>query len=163
MKITKAWLKEWSACSEGVEWFAGQKETDGLAVCKKLLTEKHWDWANWLIARILGRKGRIRYAVYAAEQVINIYEEKYPDDKRPRNALESAKKVLENDSEENRAASFADSDAANAASSAASSSVFAAHAVASASSAANAASAAKKQEMQLKLLEFGIKLLEVEK
>ena len=112
MKITKAWLKEWSACAEGADWFLAQAETDGLKVCKKLLTEKHLDWANWLVVRMLSRKDRIRYAVYAAEQVIGIYEAKYPDDKRPRKAIEAAKACIENDTEENRDAAFAAWDAA---------------------------------------------------
>jgi hypothetical protein len=39
MKLTKKWLEEKTACAEGIVWFAAQKETDGLAVVKKLISE----------------------------------------------------------------------------------------------------------------------------
>ena len=41
----------------------------------------------------------VRLAIFAAEQVIGIFEKKYPNDKRPREAIEAAKKYLENPSE----------------------------------------------------------------
>jgi len=52
VKITKEWLKERSACSEGVEWFLAQKETDAVKVLKKLIDEDKWIWANWTICRV---------------------------------------------------------------------------------------------------------------
>ena len=56
----------------------------------------------------------VSLAIYAAELVLDIYEKKYPDDKRPRKAIEAAKKVLKNDNEENRAAAEAAAGAAGA-------------------------------------------------
>ncbi len=38
----------------------------------------------------------VKLAIYAAEQVISIYEKEYPDDKRPRRAIQAAKKYLKN-------------------------------------------------------------------
>ena len=139
MKMTNGWLKEIGACREGVEWFNNQKETDGTKVIKKLIKEDRIDWANWTICRVFSKKQKIQYAVYAAEQVIDIFEKKYPDDKRPRKAIEAAKKCIENDTEENRSA---------------------AESAASAESAArSAASAAERKKMQLKILKYGIELL----
>jgi hypothetical protein len=58
----------------------------------------------------------VALAVYAAELVIGEYEKKYPDDKRPRQAIEAAKAWLENPTEENRqAAAYAASSASYAA------------------------------------------------
>ena len=94
MDITKEWLVEKSACSEGVRWFLEQKETDAIKVIKKLVEEDHWNWANWTICRIFNYKQRVQYAVFAAEQVIQIYEKKYSDNKKPREAIEAAKKCL---------------------------------------------------------------------
>ena len=113
MKVTKKWLNRQSACSEGVKWFLSQKETDGVKVVKKLIKVKQLDWANWLIVRLMDYKQRIQYAVFAAEQVIELYEKEYPDDKRPREAIEAAKKCIKNPSVENKNA------AANAATNAA--------------------------------------------
>ena len=42
----------------------------------KKLAEYRFDWANWLIARIMNKKQKVSYAVFAAEQVIDIYEKR---------------------------------------------------------------------------------------
>ena len=104
MKITKEWLKEKSACGEGLEWFKDQKKDDGLTVLEALISDDKLDWANWLIVRIMSRPQYLAYAIFAAEQVIHIYEKKYPDDDRPRKAIEAAKAVLTNDTKETRVA-----------------------------------------------------------
>lgn len=49
MRINKKWLIKNNACEKGCEWFLAQAETDGVAVVKKLMTEKHFGWANWTI------------------------------------------------------------------------------------------------------------------
>ncbi len=69
-------------------------------------------------------KANILYAIYSAEAVLPIYENKYPNDNRPRLAIEAAKTVLKYPTEENKAkaraawaawAAWAAADAANAA------------------------------------------------
>jgi hypothetical protein len=60
-------------------------------------------------------KQNIEIAIFCAEQVIHIYEASYPDDNRPRAAIEAAKAVLANDTEENRKAARSAADAADAA------------------------------------------------
>lgn len=102
--ITTDWLKNRGACSEGMEWFSMQSVTDGCAVVKNLISAGKIEWANWLITRMLDRKCRIRYAVFAAEQVLDIFEKQYHDNKRPKIAIESARLVLKNDTPETRAA-----------------------------------------------------------
>jgi len=136
MKITNEWLQEKTACVEGVEWWKGCGETNGKKVVEKLVGADKLDWANWLIVRIMDRPQVIRYSIFAAEQVIDTYEKKYPDDKRPRLAIEATKKVLEADTEENRSA--ADS---------------------AARSAAYSADSAAFQKMQNKILKYGLGLL----
>ena len=156
--IDAAWLREHGACSGGREWFSGQSETEGLAVIKKLMAENHLDWANWTIARILNREQKIQYAVFAAEQVLALYEAKYPGDDRPRRAIEAAKRCIEDKSA--RAADAADAaDASYAATDAATDASYAADAAAYASARASARAA----EMKTKILEYGIGLLRIEK
>lgn len=58
-------------------------------------------WKKWT------KKDSIALAIYAAELVIDIYEKKYPDDNRPRKAIDAAKKVLKRDTAKNRAAASA--------------------------------------------------------
>jgi hypothetical protein len=62
------------------------------------------------------RKQCIEIAVFSAEQVLGEYESRYPNDKRPRDAINAAKAVLKDDTEENRrAANAAANDAVDAA------------------------------------------------
>ena len=117
MKITKRWLEDKGTCPDGIAWFTAQTETDGGAIVRKLMAEypkngNGLTWANWLIVRILPRKKMIRYAIFAAEQVIEIFEAEYPDDKRPREAIEAAKAVLKRNTAKNRAAAYAAAEAA---------------------------------------------------
>jgi len=59
---------------------------------------KRWRWT---------KKMSVSLAIYAAELVLPIFEKKYPDDKRPRKAIEAAKRVLKADTIKNRAAARA--------------------------------------------------------
>ena len=144
MKITKGWLKEQGACSNGFAWFIKQKETDGVKVVKKLIKENQLDWANWTIVRLMTHKQQVQYAVFAADQVIEIFEKRYPEDKRPRKAIEAAKECLRTHSE---------AAAANAAD--------AARAAAADNAAANAAAyaAADAAELKTKIIKYGMQLI----
>ena len=93
------WLEEESACKDGQAWFVKNKQEgkEAVKVFEKLIRVKQLSWANWGIVRVMTRPQYIAYAIFAAEQVINIYEKKYPNNKRPREAIEAAKAVLQND------------------------------------------------------------------
>jgi len=111
-EITLDWLREKNACVDGYNYCAEVKITDPIALINRLIDDEYHSWANWLIVKIMDRKQRIAYATYAAEIVLPIFEKKYPDDLRPRKAIEAAKKCLECDSDENRLlAYYADADA----------------------------------------------------
>jgi hypothetical protein len=144
MQTTLEKLKELNACQNSIiEWENKKiKSIDHADLFKKLMTkpyqimvnetkEDKLSWANWLIVKLLTKIDRVRYAVFAAEQVINIFEKKYPDDKRLRQAIEAAKKYIENPTKENAAAAAAD-----------------------------AAYAAAAYAMKIKILKHGLSLLE---
>jgi len=99
--ITLKWLQSQGACKESLE--AWQKETDHntFATLNRLVV-KNPEWGSWLICRLMNKKQAVQYAIFAAEQVIDIYEGKYPD-KRPRNAIEAAKAYLKNPSKKTKA------------------------------------------------------------
>ena len=61
------------------------------------------------------KRDSVELAIFAAEKVLKIYEDKYPNDDRPRKAIESAKEWLKNPTEENRIAAEAAAEAARAA------------------------------------------------
>jgi hypothetical protein len=167
--ITVKWLKKQKACLEGIQWFKKQNETDAVVVLKKLLAEKQLSWANWTVARLLEHNQQVQYAIFAAEQVIGIFEKKHPNDKRPRQAIEAAKRCIENPNEENKKAAYAAAYAAyatnvayaaDAAANAADAAADAAYAAADAAYAAYAAADAATYAIKIKIIEYGIKLLE---
>ncbi len=58
------------------------------------------------------KKDSVALAIFSAELVIDNFERVYPEDKRPREAIEAAKKWLKNPTEENRFAARAAAGAA---------------------------------------------------
>jgi hypothetical protein len=178
MNITKEWLQEKLACSAGVKWFLSQKESNAFKVIEKLISEDKLDWANWTIVRVMNYKQYVGYAVHAAEQTIAIYEKEFPDDDRPRKAIEAAKRCIENPRDENKKSAASDAYAASAAYAAAAdyadyAASYAAYAASAAAYAAAAdyadyaasadyaayAAAAAKKEMKIKILRYGLQLL----
>src|SRR3990167_6894566 len=163
MKLTTRFLNSKGACKEGLEWFKAQKETNIIKVLRKLALENHWPWASWLIVRVMTRPQYLAYAIFAAEQVIEIFEKKYPKDKRPRKAIEAAKAFLKNDTHKNRVAAGAAAGAAADAAADAYSDADAADAYSDAD-AADAADAAydAAAALRTKILEYGISLIKTE-
>jgi len=177
-KVTTKFLENNNACSGGFRWW--DANCKGLSTEDQLLKLVNYraDWANWLMSRLLNRKDKIRYAVFAAELVINIYEKEHPNNKAPRKAIEAAKEVIKRDTQSNRnnaayaayaaayaayaadAAADAAAYAAYAADAAADAAAYAAYAAYAADAAADAADAADvKKEIQLKIINYGITLL----
>lgn len=91
------------------------------------------------------KEDSVALAIYAAELVIGIYEERYPNDLRPRSAIEAAKAYLAEPTEEKRAAADAACAAAGAAD--------ATDAACAASHAAYAAYAALRKKLELWMTE----------
>jgi hypothetical protein len=117
--VTKALLKKIAACDDGTKYavksLLGKSYSDAIRQC---IADDQLQWANWGIVRVMDETERVKYAIYAAKQVLKIFEDKYKDDKRPREAIESAERWTRNPSEKNRNAAYATyaaSDAANAA------------------------------------------------
>ena len=106
-----------------------------------------------MIQKSVNQKQAIRVAIFSAELVIDIYEKKYPEDKRPRQAIEAAKAYLKKPNEVNNAA-------ANRAANAAANAAYAAYAAANAAyAAANAANAADLKETRIKILNYFVEVM----
>lgn len=163
-KCTK-WIIEWCPCGAAVKWW-DWSELHPIRLIEKLIAADKLDWANWAMARLLGKRDRIRYAIYAAEKVLAIHEQKYPTDDRPRKAIEAAKNYLESPTEKNRAAVFAEGvvgGVGGAFAFAAAAAAYAADADAAADAAETAAAYADRKQMKIDILRYGIKLLEAAK
>ena len=140
--ITVEWLQSKGACEESIKAWHGETDHDTFATLNRLVV-KNPEWGHWLICRIMNKNQSVQYAIFAAEQVIDIYEGKYPNDKRPRNAIEAAKAYVQNPSKKTKAYAAADAAyaayAAYAAAYAADAAAYAAYAAAAAAYAAYAA------------------------
>jgi len=97
-EITPRWLKAKGACLQesdpGVQWYQKQGDHSPVVLLAQLRAENHLDWANWLLVRLMARDQCVAYAVFAARQVLYIYEHAYPEDMRPRRAIEAAEACL---------------------------------------------------------------------
>jgi hypothetical protein len=117
--ITLKWLEKQDACGESVaEWKRrGMKSISCVDLAKLLLKDDSLkdglDWCNWLVTKNMTYSQIVRYVVYAAEQVIDIWEKKYPGEDTPREAIRAAKRCLKNSTKKNKdAAADAAADAA---------------------------------------------------
>jgi hypothetical protein len=135
--ITDEWLAIYEPCKKALDWWDGERDAE--KVLCKLISEEKYDWANWLIVRLMTREQCLRYAIYSVERCLPVYEAQYPGDNRVRMAVEAARIVLLSDTIENRDA--------------------AAHA---AFAAAYAAYAAAHDKTYTKILEYGLTLIEKE-
>ncbi len=97
-RITIEFLNDINACPESIDWFKSlpSKSYTVKYLIRLLFKANHFDWINWGLTHLMNKKQNVMYAVFAVEQVIKIYEEKYPDDDRPRNAIEAVKIYLNN-------------------------------------------------------------------
>lgn len=94
MNLTVKQLESLKACSNGIAWFKNQKKRKLGSVVKALLEDNHFDYARWLLSRLMTHPQKVQWTVYSAEQVVEIFEKKYPNDLRPRGAIQAAKDFL---------------------------------------------------------------------
>lgn len=77
-----------------VEYEGKTKSDHDKLVCQKM---------RIVDARLWKKEDSVELAIFSAEQVIDIYEKEYPEDRRPRKAIEAAKKWLKNPTDRNAA------------------------------------------------------------
>jgi hypothetical protein len=136
--ITLDKLESLNACAPAITWLKNQHTTDIFELYELLKKTENLEWGTWIGTRLMTRSQKIKFAIFADEQVLHIFENKYPNDKRPRLAIDAARAYLDDPTLENKnAAAYA--------------------AYAAAADAADAADAKKK--MQIKILDYGLKLI----
>ena len=178
-EITLEWMKKVSACSEACEALELSGLSDPFEVLDRAIEIDRFDWANWMIVRLMNKKQRVQYAIFSAELVIGIFEKAVPEDDRPRKAIEAAKDYLEKPSEETKEATcdaassaydaaYAALDAASSVYAAYASSVYAAYAAyaatddaldAASDAASSAAYAVADPTLKEQIIEYGKLLL----
>ena len=93
-----------------VEVRGESKKEDDKQAWTEMRIKKAYKWT---------KEESVKLAVFAAELVIDIYQKQYPNDDRPKKAIEAAKEYISDPSEKNRAAARAARAAAYAADAAA--------------------------------------------
>lgn len=84
-------LKKLGACHEAVDWTKGKTLAEAWQQCDRA------DWMLWLCGRMAGQEGWptrpqiVLVACSLAEKVLPLFEKKYPNDSRPRKAIEAAR------------------------------------------------------------------------
>lgn len=110
MKLFLKILQKLGACSEGVKWYQDNGQPKTVELTAKILlasdNNNKLAWTNWLVSQMLTREDKIRYVIFAVEQVVDVYEKIYSEDKRPRHAINAAKAVLKNNNEKTRSAAW---------------------------------------------------------
>jgi len=109
MKLTKELLRKLNACESSYKYACnnGYIGMDIITALEKGIKEDRLSDCNWLIIRVMSKKQQILYAIYAAEQVLYIFEKAYPEDTRPREAINAAKAYLANPHKDTKAAAYA--------------------------------------------------------
>jgi len=153
--ITEEFLLGEDACLDRRNYWLLTSEPDVCKVLMKCLRDNHFDYANWLIVRYMDRQQRLRYALYAAQQVAYIYNEQYPGDERINDALNAVRAVIRDDTEETRRAARVASYATGKASEAS----YAAGADRAVAYAAFRA-APDRQEMRTRLINRGMRIMQ---
>lgn len=95
-KITRRWLTQKEACTNGKTWCLSHGELTIKELYPIFIKHKKYPWLNWLLVRLMNKKQKATYAIFAAELVIDIFEKRHSKDNRPRKAIEAAKTYLKN-------------------------------------------------------------------
>ena len=69
MQISKEWLEEKNACQEGMKFVEEKKliGLEGVEFIRKLMDYEKYEYANWLIVRIMDREQCVKYANFSAD------------------------------------------------------------------------------------------------
>ena len=156
MRLTAERMIKAGCCQGGVDMYFRDMDRQAWDAEKLLalaIKNENFSEAAYGISYLMTKTQRVEWAIWCAERVIKIYEDKHPDDSRPRAAIKAAKAWLKNPTEGTRRAA-ADAYAAAAAYAADA----AADATAATYAAAYAADAARKT-MRIEIIKHGLEIL----
>ena len=182
MIITEEFLRKHNACEELLD-FGIEHDLIGMEavpLMERLFELEEVNWALWLTIRTMSRKQCVQFACHCARSVLHIFEERFPHDNRPRDAIEATDKFGTPDFDEEKckdaaydvyvasvaakAASSSESAAASSAAAATVAAFYAATANATATASASASSKVaeyflKQKEKISEFVRLGIKML----
>ena len=98
MKVTKQQLLDAGACSSVVLYFDDikRKQWDVKKLLKHVIKQGNYSDAVYGLSYLMTHEQRIEWSIYCAYECLHEFEKEYPDDSRPRKAIEAAQKYLDN-------------------------------------------------------------------
>lgn len=92
MKINKEIIEKLKPCKDRFNNFK-EKYPDFDGDLQSFLELENITYSDkfWVVTRLFNKKQNVAWSILCAESVLHFYEEKYPDDKRLRDAIEAAK------------------------------------------------------------------------
>ena len=89
MTYDNEFLAKNGACEEGYNWAQTQTDRSHEAFLRAA-AEKDFSYFTWCVRASFDRHQSVEFAVYCAELALPIFERKFPDDERPRKAIDAA-------------------------------------------------------------------------
>jgi hypothetical protein len=105
MRITEKKLIDAGCCQEGVDRYfsgVGRKSYDSKKLLGLAIKLGRYRDARTVISKLMTAEQCIEWSIYCAESVLHIFEDAYPDDKRPCESIEAAKQYLADPSDINK-------------------------------------------------------------
>jgi Immunity protein Imm5 len=103
MRITTELVKSFNPCDDRFNNYKTNYPNSDLHIVDFLKLENiTYSDKIWLWKKVATINEAALFGLKCAESVLHIFEEKYPNDTRPRQALESIKVYLDNPSDENK-------------------------------------------------------------
>ena len=142
--ITHKILKDAGCCETIDQYFETKKSWSPSDLLEEVISRKQYPDAGQALSLLMNARQRQEWAIFSAKSVLHIFEEQYPNDARPRKAIQAAEAYLKDPSAEAaHAAAYAARAAYAAAYAAADAAAYAAHAAAYAALAARDAAAVR--------------------
>lgn len=97
-------LKKRGACNEGLDYLKTLEIEEPEEIFQHYLKEKKYQELAYGIAFLMTKKQRVKWSIFSAESCLENYEKAFPNDDRPRLAIEATKEYLKNPCEKTRSA-----------------------------------------------------------
>ena len=91
MKINASIIKSFNPCNDRYDNFVNNYGTIEYDLKSFLEMDKiNYTDKVWVVTRLFTHEQNVKWSIACASSVLDIYEKLYPDDKRPREAIEAA-------------------------------------------------------------------------
>lgn len=92
MILTEEFLRSFNFCNKGLDYWKKSGEKDLCDFMSKCLDDDHWDWAIWVLIKSVKTDILVDLAVFSAQSVAHIFNERYQNDKSVSKCIDAIKK-----------------------------------------------------------------------